>query len=136
MALGVFYTIPEFHAKVWAVAPQVGLYSWCVSWDQWLQSLPNEAEKKDKKEIHYLRFKSIYSVKPFCINFWSIGLTVRVFAKGPGDWVQSQAKSYLRLKKMLLDATLLNTQHYKVWIKGKVEQSRERSSTLLYTSVQ
>ena len=34
---------------------------------------------------------------------------------------------------MLLDASLLNTQHYKVRIKGKVEQSRERSSALPYT---
>ena len=40
-------------------------------------------------------------------------------------WVQSQVKSYQRLKKMVLDASLLYTQHYKVWIKGKVEQSRE-----------
>ena len=31
---------------------------------------------------------------------------------------------------MVLDATLLNIQHYKVRIKGKVEQSRERSSAL------
>ena len=38
---------------------------------------------------------------------------------------------------MVLDATLLNTQHYKVRIKGKVEQSRkkERSSALPYSSV-
>ena len=36
---------------------------------------------------------------------------------------------------MVLDATLLNIQHYKVRIKGKVEQLRERSSTLSYTSV-
>ena len=36
---------------------------------------------------------------------------------------------------MVLDATLLSTQHYKVRIKGKVEQSRERSSALPYTSV-
>ena len=28
---------------------------------------------------------------------------------------------------MVLDTTLLNTKHYKVRIKGKVEQSRERS---------
>ena len=46
--------------------------------------------------------------------------------------VQSQVKSYQRLKKkkekkMVLDASLPNTQHYKVWLKGKVEQSRERS---------
>ena len=26
---------------------------------------------------------------------------------------------------MLFDAALLNTQHYKVWIKAKVEQSRD-----------
>ena len=32
---------------------------------------------------------------------------------------------------MVLDATLLNTQHYKVKIKGKEEHSREKSSTLL-----
>ena len=37
---------------------------------------------------------------------------------------------------MLIDATLLNTQHCKVRIKAKVEQSRERSSTLpLYLGV-
>ena len=36
---------------------------------------------------------------------------------------------------MVINASLLNTQHYKVLIKGEVEQSRERSSTLPYTSV-
>ena len=36
---------------------------------------------------------------------------------------------------MVLDATLLNIQHYKVVIKGKMEQSREWSSALSYTSV-
>ena len=33
---------------------------------------------------------------------------------------------------MVLDVSLLNTQHYKVRIKGKVEQSRERSSAFSY----
>ena len=37
--------------------------------------------------------------------------------------------------KMVLDATLLRTQHYKVRIEGKVEQYREWSSALPYTSV-
>ena len=37
--------------------------------------------------------------------------------------------------KTVLDTSLLNTQQYKVCIKGKVEQSRERSSTLPYISV-
>ena len=34
-----------------------------------------------------------------------------------------------------MDTSLLNTQQYKVNIKGKVEQSGERSSALSYTSV-
>ena len=37
-----------------------------------------------------------------------------------------------KTQKMVLDTSLLNTQHYKVQIKGKEEQSRERSGTLLY----
>ena len=45
---------------------------------------------------------------------------------GRETWVQSLVESYQRLKKkMVLDASLLNTQHYKVRIKGKVEQSWE-----------
>ena len=52
-----------------------------------------------------------------------IGLAVRVFANGPEDLGSIPVESYQRLKK--LDASLLNTQHYKVRIKGKVEQSKE-----------
>ena len=36
---------------------------------------------------------------------------------------------------MVVDADLFNTQHYKVRIKGKVEQSKEWSSALSYTLV-
>ena len=49
----------------------------------------------------------------------------RVFANGLQTGILSQ-----RLKKMLLDANLLNTQHYKERIKGKGKQSREWSSVL------
>ena len=49
--------------------------------------------------------------------------------------VQSQVESYQRLKKIVLGATLLNTQHSKVLIKGKVEQPRERSRVLPSTLV-
>ena len=41
-----------------------------------------------------------------------------------------------KTQKMVLQGTVINTQHYKVWIKGKVNQSREWSSTLSYTSVE
>ena len=37
--------------------------------------------------------------------------------------------------KMVLDTSLLNTLQYKVRIKGKVEQSSEKSSAIPYTSV-
>ena len=43
-------------------------------------------------------------------------------------WAQSQVKLYQRLKKCFLDVSLLNIQLYKVRIKGKGEQSRERST--------
>ena len=46
-------------------------------------------------------------------------------------WVQSLVESP-KDSKIVFDATLLNTQQYKVRIKGKVEQSRERSSALPY----
>ena len=36
--------------------------------------------------------------------------------------VQSDVESYERLKKMVLNATLHKTQHYKVCIMSKVEQ--------------
>ena len=36
---------------------------------------------------------------------------------------------------MVLDASLLNTKYYKIQIKGKVKQSKERSSILPYTLV-
>ena len=37
--------------------------------------------------------------------------------------------------KIVFDAALLNTQHYKVRIKGIVERSREWSNTPSYTSM-
>ena len=43
--------------------------------------------------------------------------------------------SHTKDSKIVLDTALLNTQHYKVRIKGKVEQSGEWSSALSYTSV-
>ena len=66
----------------------------------------------------------------------NLGLAVRVlFANGPGDLGSIPGHNTPKTQKMVLDASLRNTQHYKVWIKGKVEQSRERSSALPYTLV-
>ena len=62
-------------------------------------------------------------------------MMVRVFANGLGGLGPIPGQVIPKTQKMVLDASLLNTQHYKVWIKGKMEQSRERSSALLYTLV-
>ena len=63
------------------------------------------------------------------------GLMFRVFANGQGDQGSIPGRVIPKTQKMVLDASLLNTQHYKVRIKGKVEQSWERSSALPYISV-
>ena len=59
----------------------------------------------------------------------------RVFANGPGDQGSIPDRVIPKTQKLVLDAALINTQHYKVRIKGKVDQFRERISTLSYTSV-
>ena len=58
-------------------------------------------------------------------NYVLAGLAVRVFANGPGDLGSVSGRVIPKTQKMVLDASWLNTQHYKVRIKGKVEQSRE-----------
>ena len=60
---------------------------------------------------------------------------VRVFANGTGDRGSIPDRVRPKTQKMVLDAAFLNTQHYKVRILGKVEQSKERSSPLPYTLV-
>ena len=57
----------------------------------------------------------------------------RVFTNGPQDQGSIQGRVVPKTQKMKFDAALHNTQHYKVRIKGKVEQSREWSSTIPYT---
>ena len=64
-----------------------------------------------------------------------LSLQILVFAKGLEDWGSIPGPVIPKTQKMVHDAVLLNTQHYKVRIKGKVEQSREKSSALPYTSV-
>ena len=68
-------------------------------------------------------------------KYRAISLMSRVFATGPGDWGSIPSWVIPKTQKMVLDTTLLNTQYYKVRIKGKVEQSREWSNALPYTLV-
>ena len=75
---------------------------------------------------------TVYHCVVVCVCVY-IGLMSRVFANSPSDWCSIQVIA--KTQKMVLDAPLLNTWHYKAPIKGIVGQSRERSSTLPYTSV-
>ena len=52
--------------------------------------------------------------------FWVFGMT----RHGIEPWFPRS--SHTKDSKIVLDAALLNTQHYKVRIKGKVEQSKNR----------
>ena len=59
-----------------------------------------------------------------------------MFANNPGDQGLIPGRVIPKTLKIVLDTYLLNTQHYKVHIKDKVEQSKERSSALpLHLSV-
>ena len=64
-----------------------------------------------------------------------IGLVGRVFVNGLVDLGSIPVRVIPKTLKMVLYTFLFNTQQYKVCIKGKVEQSRERSSALPYTLV-
>ena len=64
-----------------------------------------------------------------------IGMMVRVFANGQRVLDSIPGQVIPKTQKMILDASLLNTQYYKVRIKGKVEQPREKINALLYTLV-
>ena len=58
-----------------------------------------------------------------------------MFVTGPGDRGSIPGRIIPKTLKTVLDNSLLNTQHYKVRIKGKVEQLKEKNSALLYISV-
>ena len=58
-----------------------------------------------------------------------------MFANGPGDSDSIPGRVIPKTQEMVLNATLLYIQHYKVRIKGKVEQSSEQSSALLHLSL-
>ena len=66
-----------------------------------------------------------YMYEQYLTGPWSNELNVRQWSGRLGF---NPRLSHTKNSKIVLDAALLNTQHYKVKIKGKFEQSRERSS--------
>ena len=88
------------------------------------------------KQMSFGLFKMLPTNDSFTnYKYVLIGLVDRVFTNGPGDLGSIQGLIIPKTLKMVLDTSLLSTQQYKVRIICKVEQSRERSKGLLYTSV-
>ena len=103
---------------------------WCSSYRK--GSLRVTLDYSCQLYFTYILLKYLILMR-YCINR-VIGLMSRVFASSLGDQGSIPGQIIPKTLKMVLDATLLNTQHYEVRIKGKVEQSRERNSDLPYNS--
>ena len=71
----------------------------------------------------------IHILHTLYIHIQLIGLVGRMLANVPGDRVSIRGRDIPKTQKMVLDTSLLNTKYYKIHIKGKVEQCRERCST-------
>ena len=51
--------------------------------------------------------------------YWPVGLVGRVFTNGPGDRGSIPGRIITKIQTVIIDISLLNTQHKKVRIKGK-----------------
>ena len=78
--------------------------SWLVVWVLW-----------------HINLRRLFNAKFIFMKIVLFQTAVRVFANGPGDLGSVPGRVIPKTQKMVLDASLLNTQHYK----GKVEPSRE-----------
>ena len=75
-----------------------------------------------------------YSHFYFLVFNQLIGLVDRVFTNVPGHVGSISSRLIPKTLKTVFVTSLLNTQQYKVYIKGILELSRKRISTLPYTS--
>ena len=77
------------------------------------------------EERQYLLWSNLWVKLMFKNYLNKTYLMGRVFANGPGDLGSIPSRVIPKTQKVVLDTILLNTQQYKVRIKGKAEQSRE-----------
>ena len=117
--MGIAWQNPSLSRSIMGLNSEVFLSTDCHIKAKEL-SLPNNLPITGGKTIGFLLFPRVLEL---------IGLVGKVFANSPGD-LGSIQRFIPKTLKMVLDTSLLNTQQYKVRIKGKVEQSRERSSAL------
>ena len=71
----------------------------------------------------FLKTASSDGIQDFIGVLPDICTIVRVFTNGPEDLGSIPGRVIPKTLKMVLDAALLNTQHYKVWINGTISDS-------------
>ena len=88
-------------------------------------------EKEEECEL----FNFFYGHTPLLAHKITIPLAYWLeFSPKAWETAFNPRSSNTKDSKMVLGASLLNTQYYKVRFKAKVEQSRERSSALPFTA--
>ena len=89
---------------------------WCYNY--WKGNLLVALDNNQTTYIHIYIYIYIYIYTHTYTHMHThpIAIMVRVFANGPGDWGSISGQVIPKTQKMVLDASLLNTQHYKVWI--------------------
>ena len=96
------------------------------------------AQKQREVKWYFRVTEGIVKLQLILIKEWKetflLSLEFKLFLC-PEDLGSIQGRVIPKTLKMVLNTSLLNTRQYKVRIKGKVKQSRERSSALPYISV-
>ena len=140
----ILFFIPRHELAVYKLALLLNLFN---KWSNWSDNSFFIEIWKINKNLWSLDLFLLWSALGILLKliFWYIllcivsyrliGLVGRVFTNDPGDWGSIPGRVIPKTLKMVLNTSLLNTQQYKVHIKGKVEQSREWSSALPYTLV-
>ena len=81
---------------------------------------------------HIIYSYTILTIRIVCSP---IEIMVKVFANGRGDQGSIPGRIIPKSQKMVLDASLLNTQNYKVQIKSKRSNPEKRVVPSPYTSL-
>ena len=130
------------HTKHWtdSFAHLSGQYLSSAPDANWTLSVDDVQTANIKRWTHKIlitmsQFSPLIILSSIRVSYVFIGLVGRVFANGPGNQGSIPGRVIAKnpkknKKKMVLDTSLLNAQHYKVRIKGKVKKLGGRSSIL------
>ena len=90
------------------------------SWDLYTtgQLVDGLQKKKKKKKEYWFLLNGNEIMSSFLGREFYRSI---LYMYSPEDRGSIPDRGVLKTQKMVLDAALLNSQHYKVWIKGKVE---------------